>query len=184
MAKWTCKIVDFPQNCTMEMVTTCSTTDSNGSCHGPAPSFFEEMTRCCHQKHHQQWPGNRNGRSKIRNIRLFTFTRPQLTLRGWRRLTEVAQMARSWRKKHHQCRPGNDQDRSKFRNYENLCLRDQAKPLEKHLFAVRPLPLWWHCALFNPYYHWQQVLFSPTSTEKPRYTYWRVFLYILFIAKP
>ena len=31
---------------------------------------------------------------------------------------------------------GDDQDRSKFRKYANLCLRDQAKRLEKLLFAV------------------------------------------------
>ena len=31
---------------------------------------------------------------------------------------------------------GDDQDRSKFRKYENLCLRDQAKGLEKLLFAA------------------------------------------------
>ena len=31
---------------------------------------------------------------------------------------------------------GDDQDRSKFRKYENLCLRDQAKRLEKLLFAA------------------------------------------------
>ena len=31
---------------------------------------------------------------------------------------------------------GDDQDRSKFHEYENLCLRDQAKRLEKLLFAA------------------------------------------------
>ena len=36
---------------------------------------------------------------------------------------------------------GDDQDRSKFCNYEDLCLRDQAKPFEKHFFAVITSPL-------------------------------------------
>ena len=58
------------------------------------------------------------------------------------------------------------------------------KPVEKHVFAVRQPPLWWHCALFFSYYHSQWLLFSPTKnnfsttltpTEKPRYTYWKVF---------
>ena len=30
----------------------CSTADGNSSCHAPAPSYFEEMTRCRHQKLH------------------------------------------------------------------------------------------------------------------------------------
>ena len=33
----------------METVATCSMTDGNGSYHGLAPSFFEEMTRCRRQ---------------------------------------------------------------------------------------------------------------------------------------
>ena len=76
----------------METVATCSMTDGNGSCHGLVSSFLEEMTRCSHQKHHRRWPGNPNGRSKFCNIRYFTFTRSQLTLRwrlrGWRQLPE------------------------------------------------------------------------------------------------
>ena len=35
---------------------------------------------------------------------------------------------------------GDDQNRSKFRKYENLCLRDQAKRLEKLLFLLRTMP--------------------------------------------
>ena len=53
----------------------CSAADGNGSCHAPAPSYFEEMTRCRRQKLHWRWPGNPNGRSKFRNLGLFTFTR-------------------------------------------------------------------------------------------------------------
>ena len=77
-----------------------------------------------------------------------------------------------------------DQDQSQFCNYENLCQRDQAKPLKKHLFTVRSPLVRWHCALLFSYYHSQRLLFSPTKnnfsttltpTEKPRYTYWIVF---------
>ena len=62
----------------------CSAADGSGSCHAPAPSYFEEMTRCRSRKLHWRWPGNPNGRSKFRNLGLFTVTRSQLTL--WRRL--------------------------------------------------------------------------------------------------
>ena len=103
MAKRKCKIVDFPRNCKMKRVATCFMTDGNGSCYETAPSFFEEMTRCRRQKHHRRWPGNLNGWSKFRNIRLFTFTRSQLMLQrrhhSWRQLPEVAQTACSRRKK-------------------------------------------------------------------------------------
>ena len=82
----------------------CSAADGSGSCHAPAPSYFEEMTRCRRQKLHWRWPGNPNGRSKFRNLGLFTFTRSQLTLRrrlrGWWRLLEIAQTARCRRQKH------------------------------------------------------------------------------------
>ena len=36
---------DYPQNCEMKTVATCLTTNGNGSCHGLAPSFFDNMTR-------------------------------------------------------------------------------------------------------------------------------------------
>ena len=114
----------------------CSAADGSGSCHAPTPSYFEEMTRCRRRKLHWRWPGNHNGRSKFRNLGLFTYTRSQLTLRrrlrGWWRLPEIAQTARCRHRKHRR----DDQDRSKFRKYENLCLRDQAKRLEKLLFAA------------------------------------------------
>ena len=58
----------------------CSVADGSGSCHAPAPSYFEEMTRCWRQKLHWRWPGNPNGQSKFRNLCLFMFTRSQLTL--------------------------------------------------------------------------------------------------------
>ena len=108
----------------------------SGSCHSPAPSYFEEMTCCRHQKLHWRWPGNPNGRSKFRNLGLFTFTWSQLTpqrrLRGWWRLPEIAQTARSRHQKHRR----DDQNWSKFRKYENLDIRNQAKRLEKLLFAA------------------------------------------------
>ena len=82
----------------------CSAADGSGSCHAPAPSYFEEMTRCRRQKLHWRWLGNPNGRSKFRNFGLFTFTRSQLMLwrwlRGWWRLPEIAQTAHCRHQKH------------------------------------------------------------------------------------
>ena len=113
-----------------------SAADDSGSCHAPAPLYFEEMTRCRRKKFHWRWPGNPNGPLKFRNLGLFTFTRSQLMLRRrlrrWWRFPETAQMARNRRQKHRL----DDQDRSKFCKYENVCLRDQAKRLEKLLFAA------------------------------------------------
>ena len=48
----------------------CSAADCSGSCHAPAPSYFEEMTRCRRQILQWRWPGNPNGRSNFRNLRL------------------------------------------------------------------------------------------------------------------
>ena len=111
-----------------------SAADGSCSCHAPAPSYLEEMTRCRRQILQWRWPGNPNARSNFRNLDLFTFTRSQLTLRqrlrGWWRLTEIAQTADV------KNIVGDDQDRSKFRKYANLCLPDQAKRLEKLLFAA------------------------------------------------
>ena len=102
------------------------------------PSFFEEMTRYRCKRKRRRWPGNPNGRSKCRDLRLFTFTRSQLTLRrrlcSWRRRLEVTQTAHSRCQKHRR----RWEDRSKFRS---VCLRDQAKPLKKHIFAARTPPL-------------------------------------------
>ena len=88
----------------------CSVADGSGSCHAPAPSYFEEMTRCRLKKLHWRWPGNPNGRLKFRNIGLFTFTWSQLTLRrrlcGWWRLPEIAETARCRRQKHCRRWPG------------------------------------------------------------------------------
>ena len=114
----------------------CSATDGSGSCDAPALSYFEEMTRCRRKKFHWRWPGNPNGRSKFRTIGLFMFTRPQLTLRrrlrGWWQIPEIAQTASNRRQKHRR----DDPNRSKFRKYKNVCLWDQAKRLEKLLFAA------------------------------------------------
>ena len=88
----------------------CSAADGSGSCHAPAPSYFEEMTRCRRQRFHRRWPGNPNGRSKFRNLGLFTFTQSQLTLRrrlrGWWRFPEIAQTKRCRRQKHRRRWPG------------------------------------------------------------------------------
>ena len=77
------------------------------------------------KKNRRRWPGNPNGQSKFRNIRLFTLTRSQLMLRrqlrqwvrGWRRLAKIAQRRRHCRHQTH-CRrwPGNPNARSKFHN--------------------------------------------------------------------
>ena len=114
----------------------CSAADGSGSCHAPAPSYFEEITGCRRKKLDWRWPGNPNGRSKFRNLGLLTFTRSQLThrrrLRGFWRLLKIAQTARNRRQKHHR----DDKDLSKFCKYENLCLLNQAKLLEKLLFPA------------------------------------------------
>ena len=47
----------------------CSAADGSGSCHAPAPSYFEEMTRCRHQNLHWRWPGNPNSRLKFCKFR-------------------------------------------------------------------------------------------------------------------
>ena len=69
---------------------------------------------------------------------------------------------------------------------------DQTRPLKKHLFAVRTLPLWFHCALFFSYGHLQRLLFSPkknnssmtlTPPKNRDIHIEEYFLYILFIAK-
>ena len=82
----------------------CSEADGSGSCHSPAPSYFEETTCCRHQKLHWRWPGNPSGRSKFRILGLFMFTRSQPTLRrrlrDWWRLPEIAQTACNRRQKH------------------------------------------------------------------------------------
>ena len=35
----------------------CSAADGSGSCHAPAPSYFEEITRCLRQILQWRWPG-------------------------------------------------------------------------------------------------------------------------------
>ena len=55
----------------METVATCSMTDGNGSYHGLALSFFEEMTRCRRQKHCRQRPDNPSGTSKFRKYHVY-----------------------------------------------------------------------------------------------------------------
>ena len=138
----------------------CSAAD--GSCHTLTPSYFEEMTRCRRRQNlHLRWPGNPNGRTKFRNLGLFTFTWSQLSLRqrirGWWRLPEIAQTARSRRQKHLQ----DDQDRSKFRKYENLCLGDQANVLKNLFFLLwMTLRLTALRTVFFSWYHLKRLLFS------------------------
>ena len=163
----------------------CSAADGSGSCHTPAPSYFEEMTRCRRQKLHWRWPGNPNGRSNFRNLGLFMFTRSKLTLRrrlrGSWRLQEIAQTAHCRCQKHHRRWPGSIEipQIRKFmptrsskvsRKTSFCCTNDTAiDGIAHHLLSC---------------YHSQQLLFSHskntfsttlTLTEKPRYTYCRVF---------
>ena len=97
----------------------CSAADGSGSCHAPAPSYFEEMTRCLRQILQWRWPGNPNGRSNFRNLGLI-----RLHDRNWcsgggfaadggfrrslkRHVADVKNIV------------GDYQDRSKFRKYAN-----------------------------------------------------------------
>ena len=161
----------------------CSMADGSGSCSELAPSFFEEMIRCRHQEHRRRWPGNPNGRLKFCKHRAYL----QILLLGdhdWC-FTADGSFLLKWHMSAIKNIDGNDQNRSKLCNYQNLCLRDQERPLEiiflllgcHHYDAIA------HCFFF--YHHSQLLLFSPmknnfsttlTRTEKPRYTYWRVFL--------
>ena len=61
----------FPRKCEMDAVTTCSTTDGNGSYHETAATFFDEMTRCRRKTYCQQQPGNPNGPSKFCKYRVY-----------------------------------------------------------------------------------------------------------------
>ena len=127
MVKLTCKIVDFPQNCEMETVATCSTADGNGSYHGLAPSFFAEMARFRRQNHCRRRPDNPNGLLKFRKYRVYL---PLLRLHDCDccsaadgsgschapALSYFEEMIRCRRQKLH-CRwPGNPNSRSKFHN--------------------------------------------------------------------
>ena len=49
----------------------CSRANGNGSCHGLAPSCFEEMTRYPQQKQCRRTPGNPNCLSKFHKYRAF-----------------------------------------------------------------------------------------------------------------
>ena len=160
MQIWTCKIVDIPRNCKMEMVATCSTTDSNGSCHGLAPSFFEEMTPCW-QKHRRRWPGNPNGRSKFRKyrvylpiLRLLTSMRSWLLLRGWRQQLLPLTHAIVFRRddtlptsKTSLVMTRIDQNSAFTKIYAYEIKQDLSKNIS---FAARMLRLWCHCTMFFP----------------------------------
>ena len=136
----------------------CFTADDNGSCHGLAPSFFEEMIRCRRKKYHWRWCfwwlGNPNGISKFCKYRVqhrisfnFMFNRSWLMLRGWWRLLKITQTSHSRLQKHRRWWPGNPKDRSKFCIYQNLCLRDQSIYLEKHIFCCSDAAIA-HCYFF------------------------------------
>ena len=162
----------------------CSAADGSGSCYAPAPSYIEEITRCQRKKLDWRWPDNPNSRTKFRNLGLFTFTQSQRTLRrrlrGFWRLLETAQTTEPTSKtspgwpgsieipqiqKCMHTKSSKTSWKTSFSCYE--CRRD-----------------WRHCALCFSCYHWQRLLFSHsknnfsttlTHTEKPRYTYCRIF---------
>ena len=110
----------------METVATCSMTDANGSYHGLAPSFFEEMTCCRRQKNCRQRPDNPNGPLKfckyrvyLPYLRLFTSARSRLLFRGSYHAPAPSyfeEMTRSRHQKLHWRWPGNPNGRWKFRN--------------------------------------------------------------------
>ena len=135
--------------CEMEKVATCSTTDGNGSYHGLAPSFFEEMTLCRRHKHWRPRPDNPNGPSKFRKycvhlplLRLFTFARSQLLFRGWWQ-QQLPRTFVFWRddtlpmSKLHWIWPGSPNGRLKLRN---LCLFTFTR---SQLTLRRRLRSWW-----------------------------------------
>ena len=130
----------------LERVATCSTTDSNGSYHGLAPSFFEEMTRCRRQNHCRRWPDNPNGASKFRKYHVYL---PLLRLRDRDRCSAAdsschapapsyfEEMTCCWCQKLHWRWPGNPNGRSKFRNLGLLTLTRSQLPLWRWLSG------WW-----------------------------------------
>ena len=144
------------------------------------PRTRAEMTRCRHQKLHWRWPGNPNGRSKLRNLlclrlqyRNKSFGGGSAADGGFRRslkrhIADIKNIARK------------DQNRSKFHKYKNLDLRNQAKCLKKIPFAAKndaAIDGIAHC--FFSYYHSHRLLFPPTKnnfsttfnpTKKQRYT--------------
>ena len=168
----------------------CSAAYGSGSCHAPAPSYFEEITRCRRQKLHWRWPGNPNGRSKFCNLGLFTFTRSQITLRRrlrcfWRSLkqhvSDVKNIA-GW--------PGLIQI-PQIRKF--MPTKSSKTSLKTSFSCYERRRDWRHCALFFSCYHWQRLLFShlknnfSTTLTPPKNRDIRIvefFWYILFIAKP
>ena len=103
------------------------------------------------KKLHWRWPGNHNGRSKFRNLGLFTFTRSQLTLRRrlrcWWQLPEIAQMARNLRQKTSLGWPGS----IKIPQIRKCMPTRSSKTSQKTSFCCYERRRdWRHCALFFP----------------------------------
>ena len=123
----------------------------SGSCHAPAPTYFEEMTRCRRQKLHWRWPGNPNGRAKFLNLGLFTCTRSQLTLRrrirGWWQLREIAQTAHCRHQKHRRRWPGSIE----IPQIHKFMPTRSSKASRKTSFCCSERRRdWRHCAMFFP----------------------------------
>ena len=116
-----------------------------------------------YQKYHRRLPVIPIGRSKCCKCCVYIpsdFTSFYIyeiaTVAPWLMTTAVAtdsrrRLSKRWHVADIKNISGDDQDWWKLRIYLNLCLLDQAKPLEKHLFfAARRPPLWCHFALFFP----------------------------------
>ena len=131
----------------METVATCSMTDGNGSYHGLAPSFFEEMTRCQSQKHCRRRPDNPNGPSKFRKYRVYLL-HLRLCDRDCYSAADgsgschapappyFAEMTRYQHQKLHWRWPGNPNGRSKFRNLGLFTITSDAPVAAPQLMAA------------------------------------------------
>ena len=135
----------------------------SGSCHTPAPSYFEEITRCQRKKLDWRWPGNPNGRLKFRNLGLFTFTRSQLTLRR--------QLRGFWRSlKQHVTDVKNIAGMTRIdRNSANTKIYDyeiKQNVLKNFFFLLRMPPrLTALRTVFFSCFHWQRLLFSHSKNN-------------------
>ena len=136
---------------------------------------FSKRWHCRHQKHRRRWPDNPNGLSKFRKYCAYL---PILCLidRDWCCATSSGfWRSLKWHVADVKNITGDDQEWLKFYDYQNLCLRNQARPLKNIFLQLERC----HYDVIA-----QRLLFLPTKnnflttlipTEKPRYRYWRAF---------
>ena len=149
----------------------CSVADGSGSFHAPAPSYFEEITRCRCQILQWRWPGNPNGRSNSRNLDLAA-TGDRSNGRRQKRSTSKTSSAMT--------RIDRNSANTQIYAYEikqsvskNFFLLLRTTP---RLTALRTI--YFPAITRNGFcFHISKYNFSttPTPMEKPRYTYCRVF---------